>query len=89
MDKKGDEVKLAFNSGRLWNAPGKPEKCFVGLQAWRVLSGDSPGMSAGLGASRRCHRRRYSVLMCSSRRARDAMKPLFCATSGLFGLIFF
>lgn len=33
----GDEVVVHFNlSGRLWNAPGKPEKCFTSLQAWRV-----------------------------------------------------
>ena len=33
----GDEVNVHFNlSGRLWNAPGKPEKCFTSLQAWRV-----------------------------------------------------
>ena len=43
--KKGDVVKVAFNlGGRLWSAPGKPEKCFVSLQAWRIekLSGGSP-----------------------------------------------
>lgn len=41
---KGDEVKVGFNlGGRLWSAPGKPEKCFVSLQAWRIekVSGDS------------------------------------------------
>ncbi|WP_369983845.1 DUF3127 domain-containing protein [Thalassolituus sp.] len=33
----GDEIKVQFNlNGRLWNAPGKPEKCFTSLQAWRV-----------------------------------------------------
>lgn len=33
----GDEVQVTFNlSGRLWNAPGKPEKCFTSLQAWKV-----------------------------------------------------
>lgn len=33
----GDEIQVQFNlSGRLWNAPGKPEKCFTSLQAWRV-----------------------------------------------------
>ncbi|MFY9179115.1 MAG: DUF3127 domain-containing protein [Venatoribacter sp.] len=33
----GDEVKVTFNlSGRLWSAPGKPEKCFTSLQAWRI-----------------------------------------------------
>ena len=39
---KGDEVKVAFNlGGRLWTPPGKPERCFVSLQAWRIekLSG--------------------------------------------------
>lgn len=35
----GDEVNAHFNlSGRLWNPPGKPEKCFNSLQAWRVES---------------------------------------------------
>ena len=33
----GDEVVAHFNlSGRLWTAPGKPERCFTSLQAWRV-----------------------------------------------------
>lgn len=33
----GDEVIAHFNlSGRLWAAPGKPERCFTSLQAWRV-----------------------------------------------------
>lgn len=33
----GDAVKVGFNlGGRLWSAPGKPEKCFVSLQAWRI-----------------------------------------------------
>ena len=33
----GDEIMVTFNlSGRLWNAPGKPEKCFTSLQAWKV-----------------------------------------------------
>lgn len=36
----GDEITVHFNlSGRLWNAPGKPEKCFTSLQAWRIESG--------------------------------------------------
>lgn len=42
--RQGEEVKVAFNlGGRLWAAPGKPEKCFVSLQAWRIekLSGDN------------------------------------------------
>lgn len=35
----GDEIVATFNlSGRLWSAPGKPEKCFTSLQAWRVES---------------------------------------------------
>ena len=33
----GDEIKAMFNlSGRLWSAPGKPEKCFTSLQAWKI-----------------------------------------------------
>lgn len=33
----GEEIKVSFNlTGRLWNAPGKPEKCFTSLQAWRI-----------------------------------------------------
>lgn len=33
----GDSVKVGFNlGGRLWAAPGKPERCFVNLQAWRI-----------------------------------------------------
>ena len=33
----GDEINVHFNlSGRLWQANGKPEKCFTSLQAWRV-----------------------------------------------------
>lgn len=33
----GEEIKVSFNlSGRLWSAPGKPEKCFTSLQAWRI-----------------------------------------------------
>lgn len=40
----GDEVKVTFNlSGRLWNAPGKPEKCFTSLQAWRIESASAGG----------------------------------------------
>ena len=35
--KVGDEVIAQFNlSGRLWSGNGKPEKCFVSLQAWKV-----------------------------------------------------
>ncbi|GAB3102965.1 DUF3127 domain-containing protein [Aestuariicella hydrocarbonica] len=33
----GDEIKVHFNlNGRLWSPPGKPEKCFNSLQAWRI-----------------------------------------------------
>lgn len=36
---QGDQVIVHFNlNGRLWSAPGKPEKCFTSLQAWRVES---------------------------------------------------
>lgn len=43
----GQEIIAHFNlSGRLWAAPGKPEKCFTSLQAWRIESPD-----AGFGAS--------------------------------------
>jgi hypothetical protein len=39
----GQEVKVHFNlSGRLWSAPGKPEKCFTSLQAWRVEPAGAP-----------------------------------------------
>lgn len=35
--KPGDEIVVHFNlSGRLWTPPDKPEKCFNGLQAWRI-----------------------------------------------------
>ena len=40
--RQGEEVKVAFDlGGRLWNQPGKPEKCFVSLTAWKIekLSG--------------------------------------------------
>lgn len=40
----GQEVVVHFNlTGRLWTPQGKPEKCFVGLQAWRIelLAGDA------------------------------------------------
>lgn len=46
--RQGDSVKVAFNlGGRLWNAPGKPEKCFVSLNAWRIekLSGDGGALA--------------------------------------------
>ena len=33
----GAEIKVHFNlNGRLWQAPGKPERCFNALQAWRI-----------------------------------------------------
>lgn len=44
----GDEILVNFNlSGRLWSAPGKPEKCFTSLQAWKVesASGQEPAPS--------------------------------------------
>ncbi|HEY9034241.1 MAG TPA: DUF3127 domain-containing protein [Pseudomonadales bacterium] len=45
--KVGDEVQVQFNlNGRLWTPPGKPEKCFTSLQAWRVEragAGDAGG----------------------------------------------
>ena len=45
----GDEVNVHFNlGGRLWNSPGKPEKCFTSLQAWRVERlGASSGQFGG------------------------------------------
>lgn len=43
----GDEVIVHFNlSGRLWNAPGKPEKCFTSLQAWRIESAGAQQLAA-------------------------------------------
>ncbi len=43
----GEEVVAHFNlSGRLWNAPGKPEKCFTSLQAWRVERAGNHAQSA-------------------------------------------
>lgn len=48
----GDEVMVQFNlSGRLWNAPGKPEKCFTSLQAWRVQRADDATFSSPQSAS--------------------------------------
>ncbi len=33
----GEEIKVSFNlSGRLWQAQGKPERCFTSLQAWKI-----------------------------------------------------
>lgn len=44
----GEEVVVHFNlSGRLWNAPGKPEKCFTSLQAWKIEPVGSEGGFAG------------------------------------------
>lgn len=38
----GQEIIAHFNlSGRLWSAPGKPEKCFTSLQAWRIETADA------------------------------------------------
>jgi len=35
--KKGDEIKVVFNiGGRLWQADGKPERCFNALRAWKI-----------------------------------------------------
>jgi len=45
---QGDEVIAHFNlSGRLWSAPGKPEKCFTSLQAWRVERAAGGAQAAG------------------------------------------
>lgn len=45
----GEEIVVTFNlSGRLWTAPGKPEKCFTSLQAWKV---DRAGAGAGAGGA--------------------------------------
>jgi hypothetical protein len=44
----GDAIQAQFNlSGRLWSGNGKPEKCFVSLQAWRVqkAEGSDDGMN--------------------------------------------
>ena len=44
---QGDEVVVHFNlNGRLWSAPGKPEKCFTSLQAWRVESANGAQAAA-------------------------------------------
>lgn len=44
----GQEVIAHFNlSGRLWSAPGKPEKCFTSLQAWRVESAGAVAPAGG------------------------------------------
>ena len=43
----GDELVVQFNlNGRLWNSPGKPEKCFTSLQAWRVERAGGQSQSA-------------------------------------------
>lgn len=50
----GEEIKVSFNlTGRLWNAPGKPEKCFTSLQAWRIekLSGNTNDGGYGTGST--------------------------------------
>ena len=48
----GDEVVVTFNlSGRLWNAPGKPEKCFTSLQCWKVEGAGSGGAAPSQGSS--------------------------------------
>lgn len=52
----GEEIKVSFNlSGRLWNAPGKPEKCFTSLQAWRIeklsANANANPTDAGYGSS--------------------------------------
>ena len=47
----GDEVMVTFNlSGRLWNKPGNPEKCFTSLQCWKV-EGAGSGASAAMPAA--------------------------------------
>ena len=44
----GQEVVAHFNlSGRLWSAPGKPEKCFTSVQAWRVESAGAAAPAGG------------------------------------------
>jgi Domain of unknown function (DUF3127) len=43
-----NEIKVTFNlSGRLWQAAGKPEKCFTSLQAWRVEAAGSNQQEGG------------------------------------------
>jgi len=38
----GAEVEAAYNlTGRLWAAPGKPERCFNGLQVWKLSAVDN------------------------------------------------
>lgn len=33
----GDTIRVSFNlTGRLWTPPGKPERCFNSLQAWKI-----------------------------------------------------
>lgn len=35
--KVGEVITVKYNlQGRLWNSEGKPEKCFISLQAWKV-----------------------------------------------------
>jgi len=48
----GEEVNVHFNlSGRLWSQPGKPEKCFTSLQAWRVERASDAAQQAAPAAS--------------------------------------
>ncbi len=48
----GDELKVHFNlNGRLWSAPGKPERCFTSLQAWRIESLSGSDASSASDAS--------------------------------------
>lgn len=48
----GQEVAVHFNlSGRLWSAPGKPEKCFTSLQAWRVENANGMGNPVNFGSN--------------------------------------
>ncbi len=46
---QGMTIKVLFNlQGRLWQAEGKPEKCFNALQAWKVdnLTASAPQQAA-------------------------------------------
>ncbi len=49
MYQQGMIIKVLFNlQGRLWQAEGKPEKCFNALQAWKVdnLTASAPQQAA-------------------------------------------